>query len=194
MLPNTRVISYIGRLDEQKGLLNLLRAFYIVIQQAQQPVQLLLAGKSVLPQSGSKKTNYKKQLQAMMVDLNLHESVQFLGHLTDPISLYQISDLTVLPSLYPEPFGRSIIESMACGVPVVASNLGGIPEILTGEFSKGLFASGSPDDLADKILAWLNWRSQDLDLGLRCRQHVATHFPLSKTLNSIEEKLFELTQ
>jgi glycosyltransferase involved in cell wall biosynthesis len=193
MLSNSRVVSYIGRLDEQKGLLTLLKAFSVVVKQAQHPVRLLLAGESVLSKSSATKNNYKKRLQKMVDDLGLRESVRFLGHVADPTSLYQISDLTILPSLYPEPFGRSVIESMACGVPVVASRLGGIPEILTGEFSQGLFESGSSNDLAGKILTWINWRSQDSNLGLRCRQHVATHFPISRTLKGIEEKLFELT-
>jgi len=48
--------------------------------------------------------------------------------------------------VWSEPFGRTIIESMACGTPVVASKTGGIPEILTGEFQNGLL-SGNERDL-----------------------------------------------
>ena len=62
--------------------------------------------------------------------------------------LLRASDVTVLPSIWSEPFGRIAIESMACETPVVASRVGGIPEILTGEFAEGLFEPGSSTDLA----------------------------------------------
>ena len=191
-MPGTAVITYIGRLDEQKGLVILLKAFSALLQKTQQPVQLLIAGHSVLSQSGSKHGTYQKYLKELASDLNLSNNVRFLGHLDHPVFLYQISDLTVLPSLYPEPFGRTIIESMACGVPAIASNLGGIPEILTDEFDKGLFEPGSFNSLAQKLLAWINWRSQDPGFGMRCRHHVATHFPVSMTLSSVEKSMLSL--
>jgi len=71
----------------------------------------------------------------------------------------QISEVSVLPSVWSEPFGRTI-ESMACGTPVVASKTGGIPEILTGEFQNGLL-SLKMRDLANTLNHKMNWRNVD---------------------------------
>jgi glycosyltransferase involved in cell wall biosynthesis len=57
-----------------------------------------------------------------------------------------------------EPFGRTIVESMACGTSVVGSRTGGIPEILIGEFQNGLFEPGNERDLADTLSRIMNWR------------------------------------
>ena len=118
--------------------------------------------------------------------MGVEKLVDFLGHVANPISLFQASDVTVLPSLWSEPFGRTVIESMACGTPVVASRVGGIPEILTGEFQKGLFEPGNERSLADAVGRLMNWRDEDTQLGERCREHVVANFNVDKTISGVE--------
>jgi len=62
-------------------------------------------------------------------DYGLNDEVVFLGEQDDPIALLSISDLFLLPS-FQESFGLAALEAMACGVPVVASKVGGLPEII----------------------------------------------------------------
>lgn len=194
----TQVISYVGRLDQEKGVSHLIAAFRQLFDRHQN-IKLLIAGKSLLSVNlaacqnwNETDSEYQQFLQRIVRELRIESQVQFLGHLDDPVSLYQVSDLTVVPSLWPEPFGRSIIESMACGTPVVASRTGGIPEILTGEFQKNLVDPGDVQQLADRMDELLNWRSIDPDLGKRCRDHVATQFSLEKMVNGIEEILMKV--
>ena len=106
--------------------------------------------------------------------------------------MYQVSDVTVLPSLWSEPFGRTNIESMACGTPVVASRIGGITEILTGEFQAGLFEPGNEQDLADTLSRIISWREKDPDLGKRCRDHVLSNYTLDKMVDGIEKVLLKV--
>ncbi len=178
-----KVISYVGRLDRTKGLETLLRA---VAQLRTESVRLLIAGKPVLQQP-----DYQTSLQQLAVELNIALQIDWLGHLDNPVALYQASDLTVLPSTWNEPFGRTVVESLACAVPVLASRVGGIPEILTGELAQCLFPAKDADALALKLDTFLDWRQTDPQFGQRCRQHVEAHFALSKTVSCIEQRLLE---
>lgn len=178
-----RVISYVGRLDKEKGLEILLNAFAL-LQQNKHQVKLLIAGKPVLLGE-----EYKTSLEQLTFDLGIQNHVSFLGHVSDTTSLYQVSDVTVLPSRWSEPFPRSIIESMACGTPVVGSRTGGIPESLTEEFQRGLFEPGNETDLANKIRQIINWRQEDPQLGVRCRNHAVSKFSINRMVNDIEEIL-----
>lgn len=180
---DARVISYVGRLDKTKGLETLIKAFALLVKNGTK-TKLLIAGKPVVQGE-----DYKKSLEQLSTDLGIENYVDFLGHVTNTTSLYQVSDVTVLPSLWSEPFGRVIIESMACGTPVVASRTGGIPEILTGEFARGLFKPGDEQDLADSLNRIMNWRDKDPQLGERCRDHIVSKFSLETVIDSIEKVL-----
>lgn len=183
ILENTRVISYVGRLDPEKGLETLIKAFVILLKNGNK-TQLLIAGKPL-----NEDEEYQKSLEQLTIDLGIENYVSFLGHISNTTSLYQVSDVTVLPSLWSEPFGRVIVESMACGTPVVASCIGGIPEILTGEFQKGLFEPGNERDLSDTLNQIINWRENDSELGKRCREHVLKKFSLDKMIDGVEKVL-----
>ncbi|MBD2325687.1 glycosyltransferase family 4 protein [Alkalinema sp. FACHB-956] len=174
------LLAYAGRLDRRKGLENLLHGF-AKFNATQPKSTLLIAGKPLLD-----RPDYLKELQVLTQTLNIQANVRFLGHLTETRSLYQASDLVIMPSIWPEPFGRVIIEAMACGTPVIASHTGGIPEILTGEFAQTLFPPRNPAALADRIQQVLTWKQTDPLLSQRCRQHVQTHFSLTTNIAEIE--------
>ena len=69
----------------------------------------------------------------------------------DVVALIQAADVAVAPSLWPEPLSRSVMEPLACGVPVVATRVGGNPEILTGWLSEYLVEPDDADALAERI-------------------------------------------
>jgi glycosyltransferase involved in cell wall biosynthesis len=180
---NIRVISYIGRLDRVKGLETLIKAFALLLKSGAN-ARLLIAGQPVIQGE-----DYKKSLEKLSKDLGIENYLEFLGHVSNTTSMYQVSDVTVLPSLWAEPFGRVIVESMACGTPVVASRVGGIPEILTGEFQSGLFEPGNERDLADILSQFMNWRDKNPQLGERCREHIVSKFSLDKMVDDFEKVL-----
>jgi glycosyltransferase involved in cell wall biosynthesis len=178
-------IAYVGRLDKDKGLEVLLRAF-AQLRSPHPEAQLLIAGQSLLHGEA-----YRQQLAALAESLGIGDRVQFLGHVAQPLALYQRSDLTVLPSLWPEPFGRTIIESLAAGTPVVASRTGGIPEILAEILPDCLVEPGQVNELAEAIGRMTHWRQQRPHLGQLCRQHVLQHFTLEQTLAGVERVLLD---
>ena len=87
--------------------------------------------------------------------------VTWLPRRDDVVSLLRASDVACVPSVWPEPLSRSIMEALACGVPVVATAVGGSPEILKDWMGSLLAAPDDPDDLARHLLEVLDWRERD---------------------------------
>lgn len=185
---STKIISYVGRLDKEKGLETLIKAFGL-LKKSGLNAKLLIAGKPL-----SQGEEYKKSLEQLVIDLGLEQDVDFLGHVANTTSVYQVSDVAVLPSLWSEPFGRTNIESMACGTPVVASRTGGITEILTEEFQNGLFEPGNEQELADTLDRIVYWRDKDPTLGKRCRDHILSNFTLDTMVDGIEKVLLKVVK
>ncbi|MBW4420051.1 MAG: glycosyltransferase family 4 protein [Myxacorys californica WJT36-NPBG1] len=194
---HTKLISYVGRIDTEKGLETLINAIAILREQGTD-VHVCLAGKPVVHYSHSKGQlceqegmKYQRSLEALAQQLGVSDRITFLGHLANPVSLYQASDVTVLPSVWSEPFGRSLIESLACGTPVVASRIGGIPEVLTGEFAAHLFEPGDAKDLAIRFAQVLDWRDRDPQLRDRARHHVVKHFSHTSMIEGVERSILK---
>jgi glycosyltransferase involved in cell wall biosynthesis len=110
----------------------------------------------------------------------------------DVVTPLHAADVVVVPSVWDEPFGRVVIEAMATGCPVVASAVGGIPEILTGRFSSMLFPRGDARNLADRIETLAGWRTLDPSLAAACVRHVAERFSLRRSVDLIEETLADV--
>jgi glycosyltransferase involved in cell wall biosynthesis len=118
-----RIVLYVGVLEPRKNLPTLVRAFRSSVDRGVVH-SLVLAGR--------RGWMYAELFQAVE-DLGLRERVIFLGYVPDedlPL-LYNAADLFVYPSLY-EGFGLPVLEAMACGVPVITSNVSSMPEI-TGD-------------------------------------------------------------
>jgi glycosyltransferase involved in cell wall biosynthesis len=91
------------------------------------------------------------ELQALTQTLALTKRVRFWGLQRHVEPLLQASDCFVLPSRWQEAAGLVVLEAQACGLPVVASRIGGIPEYIAEGRSGMLFTPGDADDLAAKL-------------------------------------------
>jgi glycosyltransferase involved in cell wall biosynthesis len=184
------VVGYAGRIDREKGLETLLAAF-AKSALSQTGGKLLIAGSPVCPRDADEPlSEYVDELKALSVQLEIEKNVHWLGHLSDLPSFYSTCDTTVLPtSEFSEPFGRVLIESMSCETPVIGSRIGGIPEILTGEFSRFLFEPRNVDQLAELLLEMKSLRMSDPELGVRSREFVMSKFPLEGMIDGIESIL-----
>lgn len=182
------LITFAARLDPGKGLDLLIEAF-ADIKKRYKNAKLLIAGQKVwyLPLDGG--ARYVEQLKNKVHELGLDGEVRFLGHVFDIVALYQISDLTILPSLHDEAFGRILIESMACGTPVAASRVGGIPEVLTGEFEAFLFEPQNKSALVRHLERWMQGKRIDSSLGGKCRKYVSEKFGFESSLEGVERVL-----
>ena len=181
-----RVVCYVGRLDRMKGLGTLCKAFAKVLETHPQS-QLVIAGKPL--QDAIK---YQTELEQLCIELGIDDRVRFLGHVDQAIEVFQLSDVSVVPSQWAEPCARAIIESLMAGTPVVASGVGGNVELLTGEFSSFLFKSRDADDLAQVLRSRLNWQQDDPTLGNRIQDYAKQRFHLADKVDAIEQVLLQV--
>lgn len=104
-------------------------------------------------------TGRRKLLENMAHNLGIGSYINFIGHQSDiPVIMRQLH-LVIVPSQF-EPFGRVVIEAMACGRPVIGSNDGGIPEIIDHGKTGYLVEVGSWQGFADSALSLLTQRER----------------------------------
>jgi glycosyltransferase involved in cell wall biosynthesis len=137
---NTKVILYVGRLSDEKGLEILIKASGIMTG-ISGDFKVLVVG------DGDRRQEYERLIQS----LGLEEKVVLLGgrpH-SDLPNWYALADVLCLPSLR-EGMPNVVLESLACGRPVVASNVGAVPDLIDGT-NGYLVSPGVPGDLAEKL-------------------------------------------
>ncbi len=137
-------VIFLGRLGERKGVADLLKALPAVVARFPN-MKLILGGDGDLQR-------YRQQATS----LGLSEHVKFAGWIgvEEKFSLMSSAWLFVLPS-YSEGFPVGIVEAMACGVPIVASDVGGIPDAITNEQEGILIEAGNITALADALIRML---------------------------------------
>lgn len=123
------IIIFSGRLTEEKGILQLIQA----IKQTQDipNIKLVIIGASTYGKDYNP-TSYIKQLMAESEPIKNH--VVFTGFVNydQVLSYLKMADIAVVPSMWEEPFGLTVVEALAAGLPLIATNSGGIPEICNG--------------------------------------------------------------
>ncbi len=168
-----QIVGTIGWLLPIKGPMHLLKAMGFVWQN-RPDVELVFVGKGAL------KADLTKQAMAM----GMTDRVKFLGWRDDIHEIMPVFDLFVLPSLN-EGMGRVLVEAMAAGKPVVASNVGGIPDLIKNEDNGVLVRAGDEKALADAIFMVLNDPEKGRKMGCRGRQR-CQHFSLDIMLQKID--------
>ena len=107
----------------------------------------------------------------------------------DVVPALHAADVVVAPSVWEEPFGRVLIESMSTGRPVIASRSGGMPEILSGTMSEFIVDKGDAQALADKLGPTLDWRTTRPELEDQCVDWVRDHFSFDAMVDGLEAAL-----
>jgi glycosyltransferase involved in cell wall biosynthesis len=136
-------IGYIGRLEPSKGIEVLLRA---VSQLPPDRWSLRVAGRAPHPA-------YASELRTRFPS----REIEFVGHVR-PLDFYASLDVLVVPSMWNEPLGMVVVESLQFGVPVIASHAGGIPEILSSSGAGWLFETGNAPSLREILRPLLDDR------------------------------------
>ncbi len=152
------VIIQVSRMEAWKGQTVLLDALAHLRDRAEWTCRF--AGGAQRPQEAL----YMESLRARAVALGIAGRVDFLGERSDITLLLASSDIYCQPNIEPEPFGISLIEAMAAGLPIVTSALGGAKEIVD-ETCGVLVAPRDPATLASELLALLENRSRRERLG-----------------------------
>jgi glycosyltransferase involved in cell wall biosynthesis len=183
LLRDHATILFVGRVVADKGVDVLLRAVRILHEDATQPqVDLVIVGEE-------KDATFARQLRDEARGL----PVSWLPWQSDVVGLYGAADVVAVPSIWPEPFSLVVLEALACERPVVASDVGGVSEILRGALDEFLVAPGDPGALAIALAGALR-RAHDPALARQLREHVTKGFALEQSVNQLEEILVGLAQ
>lgn len=167
-LDHEKILLFVGRIEPIKGLDTLIKAFAILKNDKahrDRSLKLLLVGGD--NKNGGSPTSVEiNRLKNMAARMGITEQVKFLGplHQEELPYYYSAADVCVLPSHY-ESFGLVALEAMACGTPMVASRVGGLPFTISDGENGYLVTHGEPEELADRVRNVLNDEKTRARLG-----------------------------
>jgi glycosyltransferase involved in cell wall biosynthesis len=171
---STRVVISIGRMIPTKGQGTLLEAVRLLLDRAID-VHVLLAGEG----------QWRSRYEALARDLGLQGRAIFLGDRADIPVLIGAADVLALPSLH-EGFGLALIEALACGVPVVASRTGPMPELVRDGETGLLIDAGSATELAASLAVILLDDDRRRRMGAVGREDAVARFSLPRMVRQLE--------
>ena len=177
-------LLFVGRLDERKGLRYLLDALPLVL--AEQSVRLRIVGKGIL----------EEDLKSQVHELNLEAVVNFLGFVSkeELAEEYASCDIFVLPAIVDskgdtEGLGVVMIEALAHAKPVIATAVGGIPDVIRSEITGLLVPEKDSQALANAIIRVLSNPKQAEEMGQKGLEDIQARFSWNRIV-SLCEKVF----
>ncbi|QRF23380.1 N-acetyl-alpha-D-glucosaminyl L-malate synthase BshA [Alicyclobacillus sp. TC] len=171
--PGERVLMHVSNFRKIKRVPDVILVFQKVLQQVDS--RLILVGE------GPELTAARDLVR----QLGLQEKVNFLGKQDEVASLFAAADVFLLPS-EKESFGLVALESMACGVPVVGSIAGGIPEVVKPNETGFLFPIGDVDGMANAVLRLFSDENLYHRLSVGARKTAETQFNVAEQVAHYE--------
>ena len=175
--PDTFVIGTVGRLDPVKDYRTLLKAFALMRNGANNRIKRRL----VITGSGPEEQDLKKRA----ADLGVIDNVYFLGERKDIPNVLQAMDVYVLPSVA-EGISNTILEAMAAGLPIIATRVGGNPELIEEDSNGFLFKPGDHNELEKKLSLYQSRLPLTMADGCRGRARAEKLFSLSNMVGEYE--------
>lgn len=145
---------YMGALSKYKGLIELVESFKNISDDS---INLIIAGKGELKDYVISESNKDKRISFYHF-LNEDEKDKVLKK----------SDILIIPSIWNEPFGRVVIEAYSYGLPVIGSNVGGIPEIIEHKKTGLIFNHREENSLMNSMLYFINNKEEIYNMKLNC--------------------------
>jgi glycosyltransferase involved in cell wall biosynthesis len=176
------VLINVGRQEYQKGQLHLLEAMARLVERRPNLI-LLVAGRE---------GNLTPDLRRLHGELRLGDRVRFLGHRGDVPDILAASDVFVFPSHF-EGLGGALIEAMALGLPVIASDIPALREVVEGGGSGELVPTADPAALATSIDALLAAPERRAAYGRRGRELFHERFEIGRSAGRMIEMYGSLT-
>lgn len=135
-------IIYVGHLGRNKGIEYLIKAMPLTLKKININLEIIGSGPDL------------NRLKNLTKKLNLHNKIRFIKPIKPKglIKKYNTSKLLIFPSIWMEQFGMVGIEALACGLPVIGSNIGGIPDWLENNKVGFLFKRKNSRDIAEKVI------------------------------------------
>ncbi len=166
------LIAMVGALMEWKGIDDFIRAAKTV--SSKYPgAKFTIVGDVLYDKEGQK---YKEQLRKLVDKLNLNNNLLFTGYREDIAQIMREVDIFILASRRPDPCPTSLLQAMASGAAVIATNFGGPAEIIDDGKDGLLYTAGDHNVLAEKILFLLDNPQARIDISRKACQKIRDDF------------------
>jgi glycosyltransferase involved in cell wall biosynthesis len=173
------VIGTVKTLDQPYGVEYLIRAFALVAERfSERDVRLVIAGDGPL----------RRSLEALAKQLRLSDRIDFLGLISQEIVPTVLRTFDVFAALsLRESFGVAVLEASACGIPVVASNVDGLPEVVEDGLTGFLVPPADPMAAATALLGLLTDRTRREQMGVAGRSFVLGRYEWGRTAKRMDD-------
>lgn len=179
VMPEEKLLLHISNFRAVKRVHDVIEIFYHV--QKVYPSRLLLVGEG--PEL--------HRVRELVKELSLSSKVIFLGKQDEVANLISLADLLLLPS-EKESFGLVALEAMACGVPVIASNAGGLPEVVDDGVTGFLSNVGDTLKMTKDILTLFNHSDKYHSFSQKGIAHVKSRFSCENIVNQYEQLYYRV--
>lgn len=174
------VVSYAGQLTRLKGILDFLAAAEVV-HKAEPKSRFIIFGHA------NQQDEFMRLLLATSSELRRKDALRFAGYSTNMFQSYRNVDIQIVPSRHEEALGNVPIEAAAAGVPVIASNVGGIAETIVHEQTGVLVEKEAPEQIAAQILTLAADPELRRSMGAAARLRAQLQFDARKNAAVVEE-------
>lgn len=175
-----KIVGTVGNINPAKGYEYFFSAAKLV-KQAFPEVKFLIVGKRLETQE-----KYWQRLHTLIVDLEIEDDIILAGYRADIPQVTNAMDIFVLASVL-EAAPIVVLEAMACAKPVIATGVGGVPELVIDGETGILVPPKQPEAIAKAVLYLLNHPKKAGEMGLKGRQRVTDHFSLEMCAQRHEE-------
>ena len=180
-IPNGfKVVGSVGRLWDQKAPQAIINAIPIVIKEYPNVIFLIIGDGPLL-----------KKLKTMVDQLSINNNIKFLGWRKDVPELLKTLDVFIQPSLW-EGLSLSIMEAMACQLPVIATDIKGNNEVVLDNITGYLIQPNCPEELAQRIVILLKNKALSLQMGLSGAKRIKTKFNIDLYVGKTEQVYHEI--
>ncbi|UCD80716.1 MAG: glycosyltransferase family 4 protein, partial [Desulfobacterales bacterium] len=180
------IIGICSRIAPEKGHDTFVKAASLVAPENRK-MRFIIAGDSVFDRN----QDFKYKTMLLAKELGVDSRIVWTGFVEKTEELYSALDILVVASKA-EPFGRVAIEAGACGIPVIGTACGGIPEIVQHDLTGILIPAENPVPLAHAIEELAENREKRMKLGRQATRWIAANFSLTNHVAAVEGLYFQL--
>ena len=164
------IVSSVGRVTQLKDYETFIKAILLVKKEIPNIIGLIVGGVR------SDKEDYLNSLKSLIKELSLEENIIFTGSQSKIEQIYALSDVVISSSKKPESFGRAVAEAICMNKPVIATNHGGVKDIIIENENGFFFEVGDEKELANNILKARN-------LEFDGYNYISSNFSLDNMVN-----------
>lgn len=191
--PDDKIVGLMGQIYREKGWRVFVKAAFLLTQKLPS-LKFLIIGSGYMMKRRDVGyfdilKNYREDalLRQAVKDMKLEDNFIFLGQRSDIENILPLLYCIAVPAIVPETFGRVIIEAMASGVPVIASNIGAFPEIVADKITGLLIEPDNPGALSEALIEILTDEEKARKIKDASRRRAEELFDIEKILPQILE-------